>query len=227
MGTNNTLYQFNPSTFNLTSLGRLSCSNNTGDVYSIAVQRSGIIWALFTDGKLYRYSIGLKQCSATTFAANQSSVFVFTMTFLRNVPDNSERFVINKQNGRPNALGLINLNTLSLTTINTFSNLSSYGDLAGTADGRLFSVIDTDSYTIARIDPTNATTLDRYPLNISVKGAYATYAFAAVNTQFYFFEGNGNYTDIYIFDPATNTTTTRSRIPQVIYSATASSCLGT
>ena len=149
------------------------------------------------------------------------------MTFLREVTDTSERLVINVQSQRPNTLGVINLNTLSLTTINNFSNQSFYGDLAGTVNGQLFSVIGPNSYTIARIDPTNANVLARYPLNITLKGADATYGFAAFNSQFYLFEGNGNYSDIQVVDLAANTTTTRSRIPQAIYSATASSCLGT
>ena len=224
---NSTRYQFDPNSFHLTSLGRLNGSNNISSLYSIAVQRDGVIWTLFQDGNLDRDNIQSRQCSATNFMANQSSISLFTMSFLRNITGNSERLLVSKQNDPPDTLGEINLSTLALSTINNYSNLNTYADLAGTAGGRLFGVFETNPYTIAQIDPNNANILAQYRLNSTQKTSDPNYGFAAFNNQFYCFEGNNTYTDIRRFDPATTTTTTRSRIPQVIFGASASSCLGT
>ena len=224
---NNTIYQFNPVSLAVTPIAPFNCSNNA-TLYSIAVQRTGIIWMLFDDGNISTYNIKTAQCRPTDFATNQSSFSLFSLTFLKSITDNSETLYVSKQNDPPGSLGVIDRNSLTLSNVSAYnSNLSTYADLAGTSDGRLFGAFVDSPYTLARIDPSNAQILARYPLNATVDGGYGNYAFFAYQSLFYFFSGTTNLTNVFTYAPASNTTVNRTAIPQVIVGATASSCLGT
>jgi hypothetical protein len=223
---NSTLYQCTPANLNLTAVGSIKCSSS--GLYAIALQRTGIIWAIFEDGSLYNYIIGSQQCISTQYATNQSGIAYFTMAFVKSTTDDNENLYISKQNDPPNVLGTIDLTTLSLSIVGNYSSLQTYADLTGTNDGRLFGVFQTDNFTIAQINATNADIIAQYPLNISSTiTSEPNYGFAAYDSNFLFFSGNGNNTDIYLFDPSTNTTTMLTTVPQVINGAAVSTCYGT
>ena len=174
---NNTIYQFNPVSLAVTPIAPFNCSNNA-ILYSIAVQRTGIIWMLFDDGNISTYNIKTAQCRPTGFATNQSSFSLFSLAFLKSITDNSERLYVSKQNDPAGSLGVIDRNSLTLSNISAYNtNLSTYVDLAGTSDGRLFGTFADSPYTLARIDPSNAQILARYPLNARFEDGYGNLGF--------------------------------------------------
>ena len=224
---NSTLYQFNPTTFNLTNIGSINCSSS--DLFGIALQQNGIIWGIFENGDLYTYNIDSHQCNLTQYIVNQSDIVYFTMAFVKNNLSNSETLYISKNNNPANVLATIDINTLNLTIIGNYSQLQTNADVTGTNYRRLFGVFTTSNYTIAEIDQVNATIITQYPLDISSTiVSQPNYGFAATyNSSFLFFSGLGNNTDIYLFNPLTNTTTNLTTIPQVINGAAVSTCFGT
>jgi hypothetical protein len=227
MDRNNTLYQFNPTTYSLTTIGPITCSTSSS-LYSIALQRNGILWAGFADGTLFRYNIKSQLCTSTTFVANQSNFQQFTMTFLKSTTDTSETLYLSQQNGTNNSLATVNINTFVLSVVGNYSALNASAAIAGTNTGLLYGVFATTNYTIAQIQPSNAQILTEYPLNISSTNvSNPNYAFTIANGVFFFFEGINNGTNLHIFSPSTNSTTLVSTIAQNIYGATSSSCLGT
>jgi len=226
MDGNNTLYQFNPTTFNISTIGPLNCSTSS-NLSSIALQRNGILWAAYQDGTLFEYNIRSAVCSSTTFVANQSNITQFTMTFVKSSTDTSETLYVSQQTDSNASLAKIDTNSLTLSVVGKYNALSTYAAIAGTNDGRLFGVFDASPYTIAQIGITNAQILSQYPLNLSSENDYLNYGFTVYNTRFFFFQGNNSYSNLYTFDLSTNTTTLQQTIPEIIYGATSSSCLGT
>jgi hypothetical protein len=222
------VYKFDLVTYNVTTIGSLNCSG-TSNAYSMAVQRSGIIWAIFQDGTLYKYNIRSGECTATTFTANQSDFSSFSLTFVKSPTDATETLYVSQQNASYNALGTIDTSALTLSVVGNYSEIEAPSDLAALPNGTLYGLFQTENYTIAEINKVNGTIEAQYPLNISSTAvSNPNYAFTIVNGVFFIFEGNNNSTNIHTFYPSTNTLVLLQTIPQVIISATISeSCLGT
>ena len=163
---NNILYQFTPTTLNLTRIGSINCSTSAS-IFTIALQRNGLIWVLLTDGRLYTYNIKSAQCTATAFLQNQTDIRSFTMAFVNNDHDNDETlYYISKLNDGRNVLGRINMTTLTMSIVSNY-NTGSSPDLAGTNDGRLFGLFYDTSYIIKQINKTNGQFLSQYRLGQS------------------------------------------------------------
>ena len=227
MDVGNNLYQFNPTSLTIISVGQVNCSSSSS-LYSIALQRNGILWTTYSDGSLYKYNLLSKTCTPTSFVANQSSFAPYTITFLKSTTDSSESLYASQQITNNSALAKIDTDTFVLSVVGVYSNgLDKPSDNAGLNDGRLFGVFDARPFTIAQIDPNNANILAQYPLNLSSTDDNVNYGFTVFNTRFFFFVGNGTYSDLLTYDLSTNTTTFQYTIPQIIFGATSSSCLGT
>jgi hypothetical protein len=227
MDTNNTLYQFNPTSYAVTTIGAINCSTSSS-LYSIALQRDGILWAGYADGTVFRYNIKSQVCTSTTFAANQSNFQQFTMTFLKSTTDTSETLYLSQENSPGTSLATVDINTLILSVVGNYSNSTTFATIAGANDGTLYGVFPTDNYTIEQIQPSNAAILAEYPLNISSTiVSDPNYGFTIANGVYFFFEGINNGTNIHIFSTSTNSTTLVSTITPNINGATSSSCLGT
>lgn len=227
MDLSNVIYRFNPTSLAITEIGSVNCSSNSS-LYSIALQRNGILWTAYEDGSLYRYNLISKTCTPTPFAANATGYAPFTMTFLKSASDTTETLYVTQQSNSNTSLAKIDTSTYALTIVGNYSNgTDKNADLAGLNDGRLFGIFDARPFTIAQVDPTSANILARYPLNRSSGSDFDNYGFTVFNTRFFFFVGNGSYSDLLTYDLSTNTTTLQYSIPQVIFGATSSSCLGT
>jgi hypothetical protein len=196
MDTNNTLYRFNPTTFDIVEIGLLNCSTSS-NLSSIAVQRNRILQATLEDGTLFKYNIRAAVCSSTTFVANQSNITQFTMTFVKSSNDTCESLYVSQQTDSNISLVKIDLTTLTLSVVGEYNALSTYAEITRTNDGRLFGVFDATPYTIAQIDVKNAQILSQYPLNRSSENDNSNYGFTVYNTRFFFFEGNGSYSDLF------------------------------
>jgi len=221
---NNVLYQFNPTTLNLTTIGTMNCTSTY--VYAISLQRNGVIWAVDYNGNLFKYIISSQQCVTTNFAVNQSSISVFTMTFVKNDLVNDETLYITEQYPGNNTLGKIDITTLILSVVGNFT-VTGVQDLTATSDGRLFAILGTTSYIIGAVDKTTANITAQYPLGISIPINY-NFGFAAYGSQFLLFSGNSsNSTNLYLFNPSSNTVTTIANYQQNIIGGAVSSCFGT
>jgi hypothetical protein len=150
------------------------------------------------------------------------------MAFVNNDHDNGETLYISKLNDGGNVLGKINMTTLTMSIVGSYSNGAS-PDLAGTNDGRLFGLFYDTSYIIKQINKTNGQFLSQYRLGQSnVGNSWSLTLLAPYNSKFFLFAGYNNYIDISIFDPSTNITTKQTIVPQLfLIKAATSTCLGT
>lgn len=217
------LYQWNPITYNVTTVGSVNCTSY--DVASLSLQRNGIIWGLDYNGTMFQYNIGSKQCLTTNFIRNQSGILLFTMTFVTN--DRLYDETIYGSDFYYQRLAKIDPKTLSLSTVGNFSGTTYIEDLTASSDGRLFGIVSAPNYTIAEIDKTNANIIRNYTLNIS-RFTLPSYGFAAYGSNFLVFPGNGsNYTDLYLYMPSDNSLTKLANYALNIIGAYVSSCFGT
>ena len=225
MDRNSTLYTFNPVTYAISTLGKLNCSSPSS-LYSIALQRTGILWAMFADGRLYNYNLKTGVCSSTSFAVNGSSINLFTMTFLKGKTSTTESLYISKQNDDANTLGLLSTSTFGITTLGNYSALNTSADLAAFKNGRLFGLFEVSPFVIGEINPSNAVVMNQYSSGITMRGNDSNYAFASYNSNLFIFEGNNTSTNIHVYSVSSSTLSTVGSASQMIYGATASTCLG-
>ena len=219
------LYQFTPATIKFTLVGPLNCPSNSTS-YSISLQRNGILWVLVDDGRLYTYNIQTAQCTITAFVRNQTDIFQFTMSFVKNDNDAGEVLYISKNNDNGGVLATIDLNSLNVSKVGNYND-GSFADIGGTNDGKLFGLFADSLFIIKQINKTNAQILSQYPLPEPSYTDSTHYAFAPYGSKFFYFLGTGDSTDIHYFDTTTNISSLVETVPIIVFSATTSGCLDT
>src|SRR5262245_34576091 len=80
------LYSFDPATSATKFIGNIACSGaGAGDTpFSMAVDRKGVAYILFTDERLYRVSTLNAACLSTAYVPRQSNFGLFGMGFVFN-----------------------------------------------------------------------------------------------------------------------------------------------
>ncbi len=195
----NELFAFYPPDLSLKDIGTISCPD-TGSPYSMAVDRDGIAYVVFTPtGNLYRVSTLTASCKPTAykpgfFGPNGET---FGMGFSADTADPGETLYIasdDPSNGGPQTpeqLGTIDVTTFQRSTVGKFSHVIGSAELTGTGDGRLygFGVDDTQAMlSLVQIDKTNADILSTQPLLLpGGPQALVDWAFAFWGGDFYFF----------------------------------------
>ncbi len=221
----NYLFQFNPTTFDVTSVGMINCST-TAYPYSMALQSNGKAWTLFTDGNLYTFDIKTAQCQNTSYVVDQDEPILFGMYFVLNGSDNTETLYISGDSSDPPChLATIDLNTFEISIIGYYQITSARSELTGTNDGRLFGLFEGAPYFIAEINQTNGQILSETSQNmIQYTSDSSHFAFVPYLSNFFLFVGYPNFTDIFLYDSSTNTTTKTKTIENGIVGAGMSTC---
>lgn len=112
-------------------------ANTTGSPYSMGVDRSGVAYALFDSGQVFRLSTATAACSATSYVPNQLGWTTFGMGYA-STPDGGEALYVTEANFNTPSKGLGAINTMSfkLGFINTFSATLPRCELTGNANRR-------------------------------------------------------------------------------------------
>lgn len=207
LGSDKEFARFEPETQALTVLGNLACPGEEGftSTFSMSVDRHGIAWVLFDDGKIFHVDTTTVACSATGFSPCQGNFCQFGMGFVSNAPGSDEEtlYVSGVYNSAP-GLGLarIDTTTLALTPIADYDTLAGQGaELTGTGDARLFGYFQDTPIHLAEIDKSNAHVISSKDLLEVPVGT--SWAFAFWGGSFYIMSG----TAIRKYDPASNLTT--------------------
>jgi hypothetical protein len=171
-----------------TLVGALACPT-AADPHSIAIDRSGQAWVVYTDGKLYKVDTATAACTATAFVAGQHGFTTFSMAFAADAPggDTETLYVSGSgASGSPTGLASIDRSTLVLTPIGDYDMPAMTAPvtppvfLAGGGDAKLGGgFLINDSYYIGHFDPTSAhviKTLNESSLLIHGLPATAHYA---------------------------------------------------
>ncbi|WP_156338457.1 hypothetical protein [Chondromyces crocatus] len=219
------MYRFDPGTLALTTIGTLDCPRSGGpsSAFSMAVDRKGVAWVLFSNRKLYQVNIETAACTATDYQTYQHQLSVFGMGFVsRGEGSQEETLYLADYFGR----GIASLDTQSLTVapIVSYGNELGSAELTGTGDGRLFGFFRGTPDYIAEVNPGTGQFLSKtIPPEIQIG---AGWAFAHWGGDFYLFTNpgaDGTKVDRYSLNSGTKTTVMMG-IPDNIVGAGVSTC---
>jgi hypothetical protein len=227
----NTLLSFYPPTLGFNPIGTLACPTKTAGAspFSMAVDRRGIAYSVFTDGELFRVDTASAACEATKFPPDQSGFMTFGMGFTANTGDAGETLFVAEATAtpaKPNSLGLASIDTTSyaLHVVGGFIPPIPGPELTGTSDGRLFAFFTTATIgsNIDELDKTNASVIADHPLQVGSPDD--AYAFAFWGGDFWVFTSPGGPTTVTRYDPTSGTETTATTYAGTIVGAGVSTC---
>jgi hypothetical protein len=225
----NDLYAFDPPTSSFRLVGPLSCPAAAGETpFSMAVDRNGVAYVVYSDGNLFRVSTRSGACAATPFAPNQSGFSTFGMGFSSEAGGPAERLFVMHEDGNgvnPSQLGWIDTRTFKLNIVGTTAPPLGRSELTGTGDGRLFAYAPDDfgnGSALAQLDKSNARVIGRNRLQAG--GAGQAFAFAFWGNDFYIFNSPGGATTVTRYRPADNSEVVVATTPATIVGAGVSTC---
>ena len=219
----NELFSFFPPTLGFAKIGDINCSQSATP-FSMAVDRSGIAYSVFTDGNLFQVSTLNAACKATTYKANQSGISTFGMGFSGAV-DAGETLYIAGDGTSVARLGSIDTQTLKLNVIGPFqSKAGGRCELTGTGDGRLFAFClpqNGSGGDLVNLDPSTAQIISE--VSVPVGTSSDAFAYAFYGGLFYIFTGSSGST-VSTFDPISLQTKTVASLASTIVGAGVSTC---
>jgi len=232
----NRLSAFDPRTLTGFPIGPILCPSNPGTTpFSMAVDRQGVAYVVFSDGELYRVSTRTAACAATGFQANQEGIETFGMGFASNTGGAAETLFISpsERGGSgmgfgPGELGRIGLPSYDLDVTAPFDQDVRGAELTGTGDGRLFAFYSRESaFTgtfIGQVDKDTAEIVAEIPLPSVQLGS--GWAFAFWGGDFFTFSGDrGSQTSLVTrVRPSDGSVTEVGRVPGNIVGAGVSTC---
>lgn len=234
IGNDNRLFRFYPPSLVAEPIGIIDCpvTMKGATPYSMAVDRSGIAYVVFTDGELFRVSTLTASCQATSFKSGQGGfVPEFGMGFSADIGDPGERLFVAGNTSME--LATIDPQTFQLTPIGTFSLDLGEAELTGTGGGDLYAfglVVGsgmTSAIHLAKIDKTSAQVLaDAYVTVASGSAQIFDWAFAYWGGDFYFFTStDGTESIVSRYHPGGPTALpTVAKIPTAVVGAGVSTC---
>jgi hypothetical protein len=220
----NNFYSFHPPTLTVTPLGILNCPNaGFATPFSMAVDRQGIAWVLFSDGRIFHVDVKTVACSPTNFVAGQQGFTTFGMGFVSDaVGSDQETLYVGDYLGK--GLGKIDTTTMTLTFVGPYDALQGAAEMTGTGDARLYGFFQYSPIIIAEIDKSNAHIISQAPqptVNIG-----SGWAFAFWGGDFWLFTSpNLGNSQIDRYQPSTGmTTTVKTNLGTNIVGAGVSTC---
>jgi hypothetical protein len=222
----NMLMSFYPPTSSFKTIGKIACPNVGGETpFSMAVDRKGAAYVVFTHGALFKVSTLTAACIPTAFKAMPMTGFdTFGMGF---AGDNisEELYVAGTGTGGPSAgLASINTTNFQFKFIGTFKPDLDRTELTGTGDGRLFGWSpnsQSSGSTLTQIDRKTAQLIGANQLKVG--GTQIAFAFAFWGGDFYIFTGV-NGTTVTKYDPVTQNESNVASTSELIVGAGVSTC---
>jgi hypothetical protein len=224
MDSGGALYQFDPGTTMMTSLGQIQCNDPLATVNTMAVDRQGTAWVEYTDGSLFRVETASLTCTATAFSPSATTSSNWGACFaIDSVGGSTATFYI-AESGK---LQTIDTTTLAVTTIGSLmAPGSNVPELTATASAELYGLFPGSPWVLAQINRTSAAVLSQTNVN-ALATAVPTpenWAFAAWGSDFWFFVGDGTSTDIFRYNASTGATTMVTTTSAIIVGAGAPPC---
>jgi hypothetical protein len=221
------LYSFYPPDLSFTRIGHLSCATGGDSAFSMAVDRKGIAYAVFSSGTLYRVSTANASCTPTTFIPHQQGFDTFGMGFAADTNDPGETLYIAQNagtGGTSQGLAMIDTTTFGLKYIGPFAPPITPPELTGTGDGRLFGWTPdrVSGSHLYEIDKASGKILGRN--NLAVGSANEAFAFAYWGGVFWIFTAPGGPSTVTRFDLATGSEKDVATFEETIVGAGVSTC---
>lgn len=146
------LYRFAPDTLTFTKVRDIDCGSLNSSPFSMAVDRFGMAWVLYGDGRLYQVGAQNRNvpCRETKFAPDQANFRKFGMAFVtKDASSSAETLFAADYDAK--GLAQIDTGSLKLTFIGPFSSITAAGELTGRSDARMFAFFKDASGQPARI----------------------------------------------------------------------------
>lgn len=228
----NELFSFFPTDGSFKFISNIACPAGGDTPFSMAVDRKGVAYVLFTDEKIYRVSTATGACVATPFVPNQQGFNRFGMGFATNEVGPIETLFIagTRDQGQFASPGLARIDptTFALTKVGAFVPDIARAELTGTGDGRLFAFYTKGAGNgppsfIGEINTTTARVVAETPFPTVDQGS--GWAFAFWGGDFYMFTGpDQGGSDVTRFRPTDNSVTVVANLPSRIVGAGVSTC---
>lgn len=228
IGEGNNLYSFSPPTLEVTPIGVINCPQGGGFAtpFSMAVDRQGVAWILFNDGRIYHVDVTTAACTATSFQPGQQGLTTFGMGFVSDAPGSEqETLFIADYNG--SGIASIDTATLTVSPVRPYNAIYSAAELTGTGDARLYGFFQGSPIIIAEIDRMTGNIISQAPQpTLNIGGGWA---FAFWGGDFYTFTNpNFSASQIDRYSPSTGmTTTVKTGLGDNIVGAGVSTCAPT
>ena len=189
----NWLLRFEPETLSVVPLGMVSCLAGGASPFSMAVDKEGYAWVLYSNGSLWKVNTGDASCQSTNFTSGQQGFTMFGMGFTADGPTtNTETLFISGGSmsmfmGETGSLGSIALPSMMVTSIAQFPVGPGSPELTGTRFGELwgFFAMSNPSH-VSRINKQTSALEKTWPLPNNLQGPEA-WAFAHWGGDFYLF----------------------------------------
>ena len=224
VGEGNELYSFYPPTLALNQVGIINCPEaGFATPFSMAVDRQGTAWVLFSDGRIHHVSTSNAACEATSYQAGQLGFQTFGMGFVSDTAgSDAETLYVGDYFG--SGLGKIDTSTLTLSFVGPYDALpGSAAELTGTGDARLFGFFNETPIIIAEINKTSASIISQASQpTVSIGSGWA---FAFWGGDFWLFTSPTGDSQIDRYQPASGmTTTVKTNLGANIVGAGVSTC---
>ena len=179
-------YRFKPETATLELVGLLTCDKSGAMPTSMAIDRSGTAWVLYSDESLWKVDIRDASCKPTSYVSGQASFLKFGMGFSTNSNGGStEALYLSDHFGK--GLATLDPKTLGVKLVGAYTGdlKGTTSELTGTGDGKLYGFFVTSPAQIAEISKGTGEILNPKPL----AGVYPgnAWAFAFYAADFFLF----------------------------------------
>jgi hypothetical protein len=235
LAADNTLYSFYPPTLALTTIGVLDCLEQDQTPFSMAVDRRGIAYSVYTDGRLFRVDTASAACLPTTYAPGQLGFTTFGMGFVANAGDAGDAgetlYVDQADQTKDLSQGLATINTTSYVAsfVAPFTppNVVYGTELTGTSDGRLFAFYTNGTGSgshVIQVDKTNGVVVQDYPLQVGTPEDGYAFGFWGGDFWIFTFSQTSGGTQVTEFDPVSHVETPATFLAPNIVGAGVSTC---
>jgi hypothetical protein len=217
------LYAFYPPDNRFIFIGKIQCPGQGSTTpFSMAVDRKGVAYIVYNDGRLFRVSTLTAACVATPYVPNQLGATTFGMGFSSDQGGATESLYIATDIGTK-FLAKIDTTTYTLNKVGDFSSTIGRAELTGTGSGGLYAFYDdaVSSY-IGQIDKTNAKLTGESKLQGVQMGQ--GWAFAFWGGDFYLFTAPNGQSLVTRYRPSNNSVVEVARLSSVIVGAGVSTC---
>ena len=184
IGKGRELVRFDPEAMTFDQVGEIACPVNGGPAvgvptpFSMAVDRGGTAWVLYSDGTMYAVDVTDGSCKMTGFMPNQLEAFeLFGMGFVTDTKDSSTETLYVSSYSPGDGIGDLSLSDLAIRRVGFYHGLSGAAELTGTGDARLYGFFASNPPRVARIDKTDASILQTVDLPDTQIGAGWAFAF--------------------------------------------------
>jgi hypothetical protein len=196
VATDKVLYRFYPQKLEFVRVGTLQCPTSAG-TFSMAIDRRGLAWVEYTDGRLFLVDTDNARCVPTAFKHGQTGFETFGMGYAKNADD--------PQSGETLYVAGAGLAALDTKTLELkFLGSLSFGRTELTARGSELFAYSVGSGVIAGLDKSNAA-VQSIHRTTAIDGR-AGFAFAHWGGDFYVFTGRDT-TKVTLYSPTTDTST--------------------